>query len=148
MNPQPHESVGVMMAAIFIIGVIMMTIQKMSMDNTTINDMYDIGIVRNEDHMAPVIIATPKPRKTRKPSVAKVPKQKVEKPVVQKTPAIKPPKPLEKVGYTPLQQDCYDALIALKMGKKEAKFVVNATFNKHDINTVQEFLYTALRRQS
>ena len=75
-------------------------------------------------------INTSKPKKTSKPQ----------------------PRPQPKVnesGYTSLQQDCYDALAALGVKtKKEKTFLVNNTFNKHNPNTVQEFLQLCMIKPS
>lgn len=50
-------------------------------------------------------------------------------------------------GYTPLQQDCFDALKSLGIkAVKERKFIVSNTFNKHDPKTIQDFLKVALHR--
>lgn len=62
------------------------------------------------------------------------------------------PQPRPKVnesGYNSLQQDCYDALAALGVKtKKERTFLVNNTFNKHNPNTVQEFLQLCMVKPS
>ena len=50
-------------------------------------------------------------------------------------------------GYTPLQQDCFDALKSLGIkAVRERKFIVSNTFNKHDPKTLQDFLKVALHR--
>jgi hypothetical protein len=121
-----------------------------------INDMYDIGHIRESNNFAPLIsyavtyeqpkqrqyvqapIITPKT----KPVATQIPKPKLRPKTQPKTQS----QQTERLVYTQLQQDCYDALIGLKMTKKEAKFVVNNTFNKHDINTIQEFLALAFIR--
>ena len=53
----------------------------------------------------------------------------------------------EDTKYTILHEDCFLALIGLGMSKKEATFVVNSTFNKYKIKTVQEFIYLALGKK-
>lgn len=157
MNPQPTESTCTLITTIFIIGVIISAFKAyVSTDSIKINDMYDIGYARESNNFAPLISYTvtykkpeyryvpPKITPTNNATATTVindqatPKQKTQ--LETKT------KQIERLVYTPLQQDCYDALIGLKMTKKEAKFVVNNTFNKHDINTIQEFLSLAFIR--
>jgi hypothetical protein len=49
-------------------------------------------------------------------------------------------------GFTELQQDCHDALLGLKVTKKEAQYLVHTIFNKENPNTIQEFLQLAFMR--
>jgi len=57
--------------------------------------------------------------------------------------------PRNKYGYTPLQQDCFDALKSLGIKTiKERKFIVQNTFNKHNPSTIQDFLKVALHRNA
>lgn len=49
-------------------------------------------------------------------------------------------------GFTELQQDCHDALLGLKVTKKEAQYLVHAIFNNHNPKTIQEFLQLAFMR--
>jgi outer membrane biosynthesis protein TonB len=156
MNPQPPESTCVLITIIFILGVAVSAFKAhTSTTSMKINDMYDIGHIRESNNFAPLISYTVTYKQPQQPQQ----RQHVQAPViVPKTkpvtaqipkPKTKPetqPKQVERLVYTPLQQDCYDALIGLKMTKKEAKFVVNNTFNKHDINTIQEFLALAFIR--
>ena len=60
-------------------------------------------------------------------------------------PAPEPEVKRNKNGYTELQQDCYDVLKSLGIKtKKERKYIVSETFNKHNPSSVQEFLKLAL----
>ena len=60
-------------------------------------------------------------------------------------PAPEPEVKRNKNGYTELQQDCYDLLKSLGIKtKRERKYIVSETFNKHNPSSVQEFLKLAL----
>ena len=149
-----------MMTIIFVIGIIASAIRSYNQtDGIIINDNFELGTINNhKQHFQATITykpKTPRPQYVPQPSAAikpakkQQPKQKpTPKPVVENKPKnAQPKKPVERKAYTPLQQDCYEALLALGMGKKESKFVVNNTFNNHDIKTIEEFLYTSLRRK-
>jgi hypothetical protein len=154
MNPQPHETTCLMMTIIFVIGIIASAIKSYNQtDGIILNDNFELGTINNnKQNFQATITYKPKTSKQQyapQPSAAIKPAKKpIQKPVVKnKLKNEQPQKPVERKVYTPLQQDCYDALLVLGMGKKESKFVVNNTFNNHDINSVEEFLYTALRRK-
>lgn len=49
-------------------------------------------------------------------------------------------------NFTPLQQDCHDALKSLKVTNKEAQYLVHTIFNTHDPKTIQDFLQLAFVR--
>jgi hypothetical protein len=78
------------------------------------------------------------------------PKKKAKRNPARQAKAKPEPKP-EPVrnhnGYTPLQQDCFDALKSLGIkGVRERKYIVSTTFNKNDPKTIQEFLTITMSR--
>lgn len=78
------------------------------------------------------------------------PKKKAKRNPARQAKAKPEPKP-EPVrnhnGYTPLQQDCFDALKSLGFkGVRERKYIVSKTFNEYDPKTIQEFLTITMSR--
>lgn len=149
MNQQPFEGLTQILASVFILYTLYNFVKYSQNPNAKgFSDIYELGYVYEKTPTSAVAINTtvslPKIKKvqlqkqTRKPDVIKPTYEKKEKTTkaVKKTPK----------RYNQLQQDCYDALISLGMKKKEATFVVNSTFNKTDVSTVQDFLKIALIR--
>ncbi len=103
-----------------------------------------------EPEAAPIVTATVQTQPPRQSSKPKR-KKKTQRKRNPARPATTQAKP-EKVqrnhnGYTELQQDCFDALKSLGIkAVRERQFIINNTFNKHDVKTVKDFLKVALHR--
>jgi len=81
--------------------------------------------------------AKAKPKKKANMQAARKPSSAPSKPAVERN----------QNGYTPLQQDCFDALKSLGIkGVRERKYIVSKTFNEHDPKTIQEFLTITMSR--
>lgn len=133
MNPQPDMIATITSTMMFLCVCIYFFMDKKNHYN--LKDDFIIAEYKTQ------VITNPKPKnkkiiKKQTPKQSKPKKQKVDKNIKSK----------EKKAneYSPLQQDCFDALIALGMSKKESKFVVNHTFNHRNPKTIQEFLSIAL----
>ena len=158
MNPQPNEAVCSVITFFVIISIIIVAIKKYyETDGIIINDMIEIGsISHNSTKLSPIVTYKPVRQKKKKNSniainqtlkhvekrLNKIDKM-MQKQIKQKTQNNKQ----EDTKYTILHEDCFLALIGLGMSKKEATFVVNSTFNKYKIKTVQEFIYLALGKK-
>ena len=93
------------------------------------------------------IQAPPVPKPKRKPKTKAKKKANMQ---AARKPSSAPSKPAverNQNGYTPLQQDCFDALKSLGIkGVRERKYIVSKTFNEHDPKTIQEFLTITMSR--
>jgi len=151
MNAQPFEGLTQLLASVFILYTLYNFVKYSQNPNVKgFSDVYELGYIYDHNQQQPTVshsyqIAQPKKQKqehlhkpTRTPKPVKPAKQ--EKEIEQVKKEVKK----VKVGYNALQKDCYDSLIALGMKKKEATYVVNSTFNKADVKTVQEFIQIAL----
>lgn len=150
MNEQPSIVLTQALASIFILYTLY-NFMKYSNDPNVegFSDVYELGYIYNDRKPKTINRKTnikinnqhvsKSANKTKKDHVQEI-KKDSEKKVKLKPKA----KKVEKKEYTPLQQDCFDALIALGMKKNEAKYVVNSTFNKTNVTSVQEFLQIAL----
>jgi hypothetical protein len=115
--------------------------QTQADQSSPINDYITIGFIEEEPTLIEkkTTIKLP-PSKQRKKANKKVATNKNSKTI---TPA--------KINrnqneFTALQQDCHDALLGLKVTKKEAQYLVHTIFNKENPKTIQEFLQLAFMR--
>jgi len=151
MNAQPFEGLTQLLASVFILYTLYNFVKYSQNPNVKgFSDVYELGYIYDNNQQQPIVshscrTTQPKMQKqqqshkpTRTPKPVKPAKQ--EKEIEQVKKEVKK----VKVGYNALQKDCYDSLIALGMKKKEATYVVNSTFNKADVKTIQEFLQIAL----
>lgn len=148
MNQQPFEGITQILASVFILYTLYNFYKYSQNPNAEgFSDIYELGYVYEKQHK-PKYTNTKTVTKVKfvKPQSIKHKKQEKSQLEVykEKVVADKPKPKKAKTTYNTLQQDCYDSLIALGMKKKESTYVVNSTFNKHDIKTVQEFLQIAL----
>lgn len=160
MNPQPSEALCSVITCFVIISIIIVAIKKYhETDGIIINDNIELGTINyNKTQLAPIITYTApkiKPQKSNSSNITiNTTLKKIEKRLdkidkqIQKLPSTnidtkKPSTP----RYTKLHEDCFLALRGLGMSAKESKFIVHSTFNKHDVKTVQEFIYLALGKK-
>jgi len=149
MNQQPFEGLTQLLASVFILYTLYNFVKYSQNPNVKgFSDVYELGYIYDNNQQTTIShsyrTAQPKRQKQQQsdkpistPKPVKPAKQEKEIEQVKKVKKVK-------VGYNALQKDCYDSLIALGMKKKEATYVVNSTFNKVDVKTVQEFLQIAL----
>jgi Holliday junction resolvasome RuvABC DNA-binding subunit len=148
MNQQPFEGLTQFLASLFILYTLYNFVKYSQNPNAKgFSDIYELGYVYDKNLTNTIAInATvdlPKIKKVKQQKQAMKPE--VIKPIHEKKEnTTKVIKKKTTKHYNQLQQDCYDALIALGMKKKEATFVVNSTFNKTNVSTVQDFLQIAL----
>ena len=103
-----------------------------------INDFFPLGFIEE----TPIVIE-------KAPAIINNDNAKRKKTTQKPKKIMHPPKPQiirNNLGFTPLQQDCYDALKGLKVTAKEAKYLIHTIFNKHNPQTIQEFLHLAFMR--
>lgn len=105
------------------------------------NDFIPIGFI--EESLTPIEKRTH--ATIEKAHISERPKKQ---PIIQKANNARKEIPRNKNGFTRLQQDCFDALKGLKVTKKEATYIVHTVFNKHNPQTIQEFLQLAFMRGS
>lgn len=147
MNPQPEAITINTFTIIFVLLIIYFALNKKY--SYQINDKIELGYIYDSDdhsnHLtqyANICISKPT---MHKPIVNKT-KKATKINTIKPAQAVTPSKKVNKRGYNALQQDCYDALRSLGMKAKEAEFVVNHTFNNHNLTTIQDFLKIALIR--
>jgi hypothetical protein len=151
MNAQPFEGLTQLLASVFILYTMYNFVKYSQNPNVKgFSDVYELGYIYDNNQQQPTVshsYQTVQPKKQKqehsyKPTRTSKPVKpaKQEKEIEQVKKEVKK----VKVGYNALQKDCYDSLIALGMKKKEATYVVNSTFNKTDVKSIQEFLQIAL----
>jgi hypothetical protein len=151
MHQQPFEGLTQFLASVFILYTLYNFVKYSQNPNVKgFSDVYELGYIYDNSQQQNTVshpCQTVQPKKHKhKESHHPIRTPKPVKPIKQEKEIEQVKKVAKKVaiGYNALQQDCYDSLIALGMKKKEATYVVNSTFNKVDIKTVQEFLQIAL----
>jgi len=145
MNPQPEPFIINVCTVGFILLVLYFaatTKKSHCLSNDLIDILYEVPPRQN------IVVTKPVVRKTKnpKPSVVQKPKPVIAQPVKQEPkPEIKiQPKPkLTKNTFTPLHEDCMNALLSLGMKKKEAVSTVIDIFSKHDITCIEDFIKKA-----
>lgn len=147
MNAQPFEGLTQFLASVFILYTLYNFIKYSQNPNVKgFGDIYELGYIYDNNQPQSTVSRSYQTVQPRKQSQKSIRTPKPVKPAKQEKEIEQVKKEVKKVkvGYNALQKDCYDSLIALGMKKKEATYVVNSTFNKADVKTVQEFLQIAL----
>lgn len=158
MNPQPDPIVGNIVAAIFVLTVVFYTAKAIGENNIIkLNDKFIIGYVQDYTYIETPIKIKVTPRQSRnskntpqcvianEPSKSNKPKK--DKPTVHKstavstthTPTTTTPPPKPKIDEQ-LYNDCISSLVALGYKKTEAKNKTKQVFDKHTINSIQDFI--------
>lgn len=147
MNAQPFEGLTQFLASVFILYTLYNFVKYSQNPNVKgFSDVYELGYIYDNNQPQSTVTRSYQTVQPRKQSHKPIRTPKPVKPAKQEKEIEQVKKEVKKVkvGYNALQKDCYDSLIALGMKKKEATYVVNSTFNKADVKTVQEFLQIAL----
>tara|TARA_Y100000004_G_C8887142_1_gene400301 strand:+ start:153 stop:620 length:468 start_codon:yes stop_codon:yes gene_type:complete len=153
MNPQPEYTE----VLTFTFGFILLVLYFFADSNNHYKFSDKFTIAEYEDYPEQQVVRSvqtvksvqPPPVPKRKTKAKTQPKKKANMQAARK-PSAAPPKPAVERnhnGYTPLQQDCFDALKSLGIkGVRERKYIVSKTFNEHDPKTIQEFLTITMSR--
>jgi hypothetical protein len=158
MNPQPEHSTVLLCSFIFVCMVVYFTITSKPRHNIFTNDLVEFiyEIERNPSPIHNKAIATITPSATQRVVKKKINRQQ-QKPTQQiianNTKCYVPANILESVteyqkqitkkDFTDIHNDCVNALMSLGMKKREATNTVIKIFNKHQIESIEDFIKKA-----
>lgn len=149
MNPQPDSfttncfSIGFVCLVLYFAAT---TKKRHFLSNDLVEILYEVPQQQIVIEAKPVRNQrTPKVQPATKPVVVPKPvPQQVIQPIVKPEQPKPQPKPkLTKNTFTPLHEDCVNALMSLGMKKKEAVSTVIDVFTKNDITSIEDFIRKA-----